>query len=127
MRNSEQQTYLAIGFSTSGNQEIWLFFTSVTLVVLIIFQAVIFCFSFYLTIRLWLESRRPVDTNRTSLGSIEIHMPRLGGISWITIGAKVGAVETLLGFVDGGFVVVLIRRILRMLSRICLVYGVLKA
>lgn len=58
---------------------------------------------------------------------MELQIPRLRGISWIAVGAKLGVVETLLGFVDGGFPVVLVRRILRLLNRVCLVYGVLKA
>ena len=48
------------------------------------------------------------------------------GIGWMSVGLKLGAVETVIGFAQAGFGGVLTRRILRLLCRACLCIGILK-
>lgn len=48
------------------------------------------------------------------------------GIGWMTLGTKLGAVETVIGFAEQGFATSIFRRILRLLSRACLTIGVVK-
>ncbi|THH04545.1 hypothetical protein EW145_g5446 [Phellinidium pouzarii] len=114
------QSFLAIGFSSSSNQSLWQFFTSVTLVLLIVFQATIFCFTIYLAIFIFRE-------RRVRRSYVEDYNPPTGkGIAWVSLGVKLGAIETVLGFVSDGVSVVLARRILRMFSRVCLAIGSLQ-
>lgn len=119
LQDSQGQSYLAIGFG--NNQTIWQFLTSMTLALLIILQVSMFFLSAYVVVSL-VQQRR---TGHTAFEGVE--MPTLSGTVWIAIGLKVGAVETVLGFVGGGFSVVLVRRILRMVSRCCLGFGALRA
>ena len=51
--------------------------------------------------------------------------PTVRGIAWISGGMMLAAIETLLAFADGGFQVVLARRLLRMFSRFFLTLGTL--
>lgn len=48
------------------------------------------------------------------------------GTGWVTLGIKLGAVESAIGFVPPQFGVVLARRILRFLGRALLIIGLLK-
>ncbi|KAL5514650.1 hypothetical protein ACEPAG_1966 [Sanghuangporus baumii] len=121
LQNSQGQSYLAIGFGTGNDQTIWRFLTSLALALLIVLQASMFFLSIYVAIPL-LQQRRTGHT------LFEGHdMPTLSGVVWIAIGVKIGVIETLLGFVSGGFSIVLARRILRMVSRCCLAFGALEA
>ncbi|KAG1721448.1 hypothetical protein EDB19DRAFT_1917312 [Suillus lakei] len=48
------------------------------------------------------------------------------GTGWISIGIKLGAIESIVGFTAGGFAVPLTRRILRLIGRVCMIIGALK-
>jgi hypothetical protein len=48
------------------------------------------------------------------------------GILYMALGAKLGAIETAVGFAGGGFGHILTRRILRLLGRALLIVGFLK-
>ncbi|KAL5478497.1 hypothetical protein ACEPAI_2681 [Sanghuangporus weigelae] len=121
LQNSQGQSYLAIGFGSGNDQTIWQFLTSLTLALLIVLQASMFFLSVYVAISL-LQQRRTGHT------LFEGHdLPTLSGVVWIAMGVKIGVIETLLGFVSGGFSIVLARRILRMVSRCCLAFGALEA
>ncbi|KAG2159297.1 uncharacterized protein EDB93DRAFT_278909 [Suillus bovinus] len=61
-----------------------------------------------------------IDINNTD----ERHF--FNGTGWIVFGIKLGAFECLLGFLVGGFAGPLSRRILRLISRICIIVGTLK-
>ncbi|KAL5497809.1 hypothetical protein ACEPAH_2740 [Sanghuangporus vaninii] len=120
LQNSQGQSYLAIGFGTGNDQTIWRFLTSMTLALLIILQASMFFLSIYVAMSL-------IQQRRTGHTVFEGHdVPTLSGVVWIAMGVKIGVIETLLGFVSGGFSIVLARRILRMLSRCCLAFGALE-
>ena len=112
---------LGIGFSSSTLQTLFQFFASITLVFLILYQAFFFLSSAYIGVSLARERR--VGGNFFE----GFTMPTMAGIFWLAIGVKFGFVETILGFVNGGFSIVLARRILRMLSRCCMVVGALQS
>lgn len=119
LQDSQGQSFLAIGFGRAGDETIWQFFTSVALVLLIVIQAFIFCFSIYVAVSL-LQERR---LSRSFFEGCD--MPTIRGVVWIALGVKLGAIETVLGFVNDGFAIILTRRILRMASRCCLGIGAL--
>lgn len=48
------------------------------------------------------------------------------GLGWLAAGIKLGAIEALLGFIPGSFELLLARRLVRLLSRVFLIVGVIK-
>ena len=115
--NAVGQMLLGIGFSSSALQTLSQIFASITLVILILYQAFFFLSSVYVGASLAQERR--VGGNFFE----GFTMPTMAGIIWLSIGIKMGFVETILGFVNGGFSIILARRVLRMTSRCCLIIG----
>ncbi|KAJ7677619.1 hypothetical protein B0H17DRAFT_1206900 [Mycena rosella] len=110
---------VAIGFKSINDQQLWTFLTSLTLALLTAFEAINFCFAFYRLVRAFIDQRR-IETTSTD----QAHLIR--GIGWITGGFKLGAVETVIGFAQGGFGGALTRRILRFLARAFLIIGIVQ-
>ncbi|KAJ6481927.1 hypothetical protein C8R45DRAFT_1003478 [Mycena sanguinolenta] len=110
---------LAIGYQSFNDQQIGTFLTSLTLALLTAFEAINFCFAFYRLIRAFVDQRRIETTSSDSA-----HLIR--GIGWITGGFKLGAIETVIGFANGGFGGALTRRIVRFLARAFLIVGIAK-
>ncbi|KAJ3505516.1 hypothetical protein NLJ89_g7374 [Agrocybe chaxingu] len=110
---------VAIGFTSKQKETLWAFFTSTTLALLTAFQASVFCFAFFRLFQAITHQRRieAKDEDKAHL---------IKGIGWISAGAKLGALETVVGFAGGGFGVVMTRRLMRMLSRACLIIGIVK-
>jgi hypothetical protein len=48
------------------------------------------------------------------------------GTGWIAGGIKLGAIETVIGFAQGGFGGALTRRLLRLFSRLAIVIGLIR-
>ncbi|GJE93454.1 hypothetical protein PsYK624_096130 [Phanerochaete sordida] len=99
-----------------------LFFNSLTLVLLVIFQAVTFSTCFYRLIQALLDQRR-IDVTANG-NDHERHF--INGTGWIALGVKLGALESIIGFASGDFGLTLTRRILRFLGRACLIIGAIK-
>lgn len=112
---------LGIGFTSSTDQTLWQFFASVTLVLLLIYQGFFFLCSVYVGASLSQERRVG--------GSFfeGFTVPTISGVVWMAIGVKLGFAETVLGFVSGGFSVIMARRALRMLCRCCMIIGSLQS
>lgn len=68
-----------------------------------------------------MNQRRIDSTNRSD---DEVHL--VNGLGWIAGGIKLGAIESVIGFVDASFGLAMTRRILRLLGRACLIIGVVK-
>lgn len=68
-----------------------------------------------------MNQRRIDNTQRTE---DEVHL--FNGLGWITVGIKLGAIESIIGFVDASFGLAMTRRILKLLGRACLIIGVVK-
>jgi len=113
------QTMIAIGFTGKNEESIWTFFTSLTLALLVVYQAAVFCLAFFRLVQALLHQRKIENK-----GSDKAHF--INGIGWISAAAKLGAVETVVGFGGGDFGIDMTRRILRMLSRACMCIGVVK-
>ncbi|KAF7342159.1 hypothetical protein MVEN_01803700 [Mycena venus] len=116
---SNGRPVVAIGFQTFSDQQLWTFLTSLTLALLTAFEAINFCFAFYRLIRAFVDQRRIETTSSDSA-----HLIR--GIGWISGGFKLGAIETVIGFAQGGFGGALTRRIIRFLARAFLIIGIVK-
>lgn len=115
---------LGIGFSPPHDQSIWLFFTSLTLALLAGFQALIFSLTFYKLVKALVDQRH-IDTSGRQ--DSEAHLVK--GTGWIAAGVKIGAIETIIGFAGpggDGFYAAFIRRLLRTVSRACVIIGVVK-
>lgn len=108
-----------IGFRTDRDHDLWTFFTSITLSLFTIYQAINFCLAFFRLINA-LRGQRNLDAS----SSDEAYLFR--GIGWISGGLKLGAIETVVGFAHTSFSGALIRRVLRLLARACLCIGVVK-
>lgn len=109
----------AVGFTSKEQESLWTFFTSLTLAVFAVYQATFFFFAFFRVIQVLLHQRRIEEK-----GSDKMHF--MNGIGWMSVGAKLGALEMVVGFVGGGFGISLTRRTVRLLSRVCFTIGVVK-
>lgn len=119
LQRNDGLTFLGIGFSNSRDQTLWTFFTSLTLALFTAYQAINFSFVFFRVGKAFIHQRSIEMTS-----SDEAHLFR--GIGWIAGAYKLGAIETVIGFAQGGFGGALTRRILRFLSRAALVIGLVK-
>ncbi|KZT28303.1 hypothetical protein NEOLEDRAFT_1145915 [Neolentinus lepideus HHB14362 ss-1] len=112
---------LAIGFANDTDHMLWTIFSRLALALLTIYQALVFCVVFYRLVKSFVNQRR-IETSGDSDHSVVL----IKGLGWLAIGLKVGAIETILGFALDGFGAPITRRILRFLSRACLIIGVVK-
>ncbi|TEB25544.1 hypothetical protein FA13DRAFT_1898547 [Coprinellus micaceus] len=110
---------IVIGFSSQKNWTLNLFFSSLTLALATLFQAIIFSVTAFRVVVALLNQRR-----FEQLGQDAVHM--VNGMGWLAAGMKLGAIESVVGFAGGSFGIVLTRRILRLLGRACLCFGVVK-
>ncbi|KAF8909615.1 hypothetical protein CPB84DRAFT_1764983 [Gymnopilus junonius] len=117
--NRKGQLMTAVGFTSKQQETLWTFFTSLTLALFTVYQAIFFFFAFLRVIQVLLHQRR-IEKE----GSDKMHF--MNGIGWMSGGAKLGALEMVVGFAGGGFGVSLTRRILRLLSRACFTVGIVK-
>ncbi|KAI9056412.1 hypothetical protein FKP32DRAFT_1586196 [Trametes sanguinea] len=110
---------LGVGFTDPTPE---MFLSSVALVLLTAFQAANFCIAFYRLVTAIIHQRN-IETSANQK-EIEAHLFR--GLCWLVVGLKLGAIETVIGFAQGGFAVAMARRILRFLSHAFLIVGILK-
>nr|GAT57102.1 predicted protein [Mycena chlorophos] len=110
---------VAIGFPAPSDQQLWTFLTSIALALLTAYQAINFFFAFYRLVRAFRDQRR-IETTSTD----QAHPIR--GIGWVSAGIKLGAIETVIGYAQGGFGGALTRRVLRFVARALLAIGVIK-
>ena len=126
---------IVIGFSSQKNWTLNLFFSSLTLALTTLFQAVIFSVTAFRVVVALLNQRRfeqlgqdavhlvnGEPSNRISLNFSYVW----SGMGWLAAGMKLGAIESVIGFAGGSFGIVLTRRIFRLLGRACLCFGVVK-
>ncbi|KAK7683697.1 hypothetical protein QCA50_013073 [Cerrena zonata] len=109
---------IAFGFT---NADVRVFLNAFLLILLVLFQALNFGASFFRLMKAFMNQRRIDNTQRTE---DEVHL--FNGLGWITVGIKLGAIESIIGFVDASFGLAMTRRILKLLGRACLIIGVVK-
>ena len=117
--NPQDPAQILIGFTTQRNFSVNAFFSSLSLALVTLFQATIFLITAFRLITAIFNQRR-----FENLGQDATHM--INGIAWLSVGMKLGAVESVVGFAGGSFEIVLTRRFLRFLSRACIVLGIVK-
>ena len=86
------------------------------------FQALNFCIAFYRLVMAVLH-RRNIETGENEK-AMEAQFFR--GLGWIVVGMKLGAIETVIGFAQGGFGIAFARRLLKFLAHACLVIGIMQ-
>ncbi|KAG5728407.1 hypothetical protein E4T56_gene18958 [Termitomyces sp. T112] len=106
-------------FLDDKDKNIWTFFTSLTLALLVAYQSITFWLTFYRFIKAILNQRR-IETTASN----EVQLLR--GTGWIMIGLKLGAIESVIGFAANGFGSAMTRRIMRLLARASLITGLIK-
>lgn len=106
-------------FDLTNNGSQWLSLSQLSLALYTAFQMLSFFLAFYRLDKAFLDQQR-IETTHAD----ERH--HFNGIGWITVGIKLGAIESIVGFAMGGFAVPFSRRILRLFSRSSLIIGVLK-
>ncbi|KAF9011990.1 hypothetical protein BDQ17DRAFT_1345254 [Cyathus striatus] len=106
-----------IGFPTARDSTLWSFFTSLTLAILTLFQAIVFLIALHRLLSILVNQRRIENTSRDA-----IHLVK--GVGWINAAIKLGAVESVLGFVGGSFGLFMVRRILRFAARVAWCIGI---
>ena len=104
---------------SNNSQSLWLSLSRFSLTVYTIIQFLFFLLAFSRLCRAFLDQRR-IELTRSD----EHHY--LHGIVWITTGIITGVIETIAGFVQVSFGVILARRILRLIARATLMFGLLK-
>ncbi|KAG2058129.1 hypothetical protein BDR06DRAFT_994768 [Suillus hirtellus] len=112
------QAPLMIDF-TNKNESLWLSLCQLSLALYTNYQCLTAFLALYRLCTALFDQLR-IDTNNTD----ERHF--FNGTGWIAFGIKVGAVEGIIGFAAGGFAIPLSRRILRLVSRVCIIVGILK-
>ncbi|KAF5391315.1 hypothetical protein D9757_002082 [Collybiopsis confluens] len=110
---------LAVGFSSAHDKTLWTFFTDFDLGFVAGYQALNFSFAFFRLSKAFLEQER-IESSGVDEALL------FKGTGWIAVGIKLGAIETVIGFVRPQFGLVLARRILRTLGRASLIVGVFK-
>lgn len=112
------QAPLMIDF-TNKNESLWLSLCQLSLALYTNYQCLTAFLALYRLYTALFDQLR-IDTNNTD----ERHF--FNGTGWIAFGIKVGAVEGIIGFAAGGFAIPFSRRILRLVSRVCMIVGILK-
>ncbi|TFK29444.1 hypothetical protein FA15DRAFT_700042 [Coprinopsis marcescibilis] len=110
---------MLIGFDNPTSLQINTFFSSLTLALLIVFQAIVFLIVFFRLITALMNQRSFQNTGRDAA-----HL--INGVAWLSLGMKLGAIETTIGFAGGMFGLVITRRIIRFVGRACLCIGIIK-
>jgi hypothetical protein len=97
------------------------FLSSTSLALMTIYQAITFLI-FFSRLVLGLMAQRDIEDTAAS----DREGVLFRGTGWLSMGMKIAAVETALGFASTDFVMVLSRRVLRFLARACVIIGVVK-
>ncbi|KAF8128666.1 hypothetical protein EV363DRAFT_1340283 [Boletus edulis] len=101
------------------SKSLWFSLSRSSLAISAFIQFIFFLLTFSRFSRAFLEQRRIELTH-----SDEYHY--FNGITWITVGVVIGVAETIPGFTRVTFCAVLARRILRLVGRAILMFGLLK-
>jgi hypothetical protein len=112
---------VAVGPDLSSFQFGREFLRSISLALLVIYQAVTFAVFF-----VRLASCILMQYNIEDRAASEWEGILYRGLGWLAVGTKVSAIESAIGFATTSFGVILTRRLLRMIGRACIIIGVIK-
>ncbi|KAG8739314.1 hypothetical protein FRC10_005798 [Ceratobasidium sp. 414] len=136
-RQTPSGTIAEIGFNSISSKTISLAFIVSTIVLLGVFQLLIFFLCTWHISRVWgqpaplfeIASRPPMSRNRSNSHTSNSYLSDeqgVRGLSWLALALFLGAVETFVAFAPQGFVSILVRRILRILARGFLLYSLVR-
>jgi hypothetical protein len=97
------------------------FLSSTSLALLTIYQVITFLI-FFARLASRVLAQRAIEDRAAS----EHEGVLFRGIGWLSVGMKISAVESALGFASANFGIVLVRRVLRSLGRACVIIGIVK-
>lgn len=136
IRSTESGPVAEIGFFSITSKALSMAFTDATVVVLGVFQLLIFLLCTWHISRAWANGNDPapalqpppVQRQRSYSHSSSYLGDEQGvrGLSWLALALALGAAETFVAFAPQGFPVVLARRILRILARGFLLYALVR-
>ncbi|KAI0049550.1 hypothetical protein FA95DRAFT_1556856 [Auriscalpium vulgare] len=111
---------MAISQGDSGPQFVRSFFGSIALALFVLYEATSF-FAFFMRLVSAFAKQ-----NRIESTADDTHTVLFKGTGWISVGIKLCAIESVIGFASASFGVVFTRRVLRLLGRACIIIGVVK-
>jgi hypothetical protein len=111
---------VAVGFNSQTTRDAWTAISDTSLVLLALYQGIVFVLVAVRLFKVWNRQKKAEIGGGASQTKY-----RTRGLGWIAFALFVGAVEAIVGFVHGGFEVILARRLLHVLSRGGLVVGLL--
>ncbi|CAE7197604.1 unnamed protein product [Rhizoctonia solani] len=122
------------GFQTSSARSLSFAFTTSAVICLASFQLFIFLVCTWRISQAWdkpnepvfVAATRPRSGSRSTGESYLGDEPGIRGLSWLALALALGATESLLSFGPQTFVLVLVRRILRVFSRASLMYALVR-
>ena len=111
----------AVGTQNGGAETARVFFNSVSLALMSPYSVVTFLVFFVRLAGSFVRQREIEDK-----GGMSEETYLFKGTGWIALGMIFASAESFVGFADGSFGVFLTRRILRMISRACVIIGIVK-
>ncbi|KAG9021431.1 hypothetical protein FS842_006604, partial [Serendipita sp. 407] len=139
-RLSSPSKELAIKFDTPLSKTVWTLFNSAGLAIFILYHLLTFLLSCFRIFRHFLQSSDNTSSNSRGRGRDQAEKKRksskvkgtrdgkktLKGLGWFAAGVKLSAFEVLLGYIPNGFEMSLARRLLRLLGRGMIAWGLQK-
>lgn len=117
---------LAVRFESTLAKTVWTLFGSAGLAIFILYQFITFLLASFRTFRHFIQnSSSTFAITRSEREKVE-RGRSLRGLGWLLAGIKLGAIEVLIGYIPNGFEQSLSRRLLRLLARAMLAWGVYK-
>lgn len=136
VRSTDLGPVAEIGFLSTASKALSIAFTDATIVVLGVFQLLIFLLCVWQISRAWTNTsdtttafqHPPAHRSRSNSHSSSYLGDERGirGLAWLALALALGAAETFIAFAPQGFPVVLARRILLVLARGCLLYALVR-
>ncbi|KZV92225.1 hypothetical protein EXIGLDRAFT_749778 [Exidia glandulosa HHB12029] len=111
---------LNVGFPNSAALGPWNILANTSLALVTAYQAIHFCLAFLHFFQKAYRGERMFSTSSER----DVRLQSMKGTGWLAIGLKIGAVETVLGFVGFTFTPTIVRRILRVVGRLFILVGV---
>ena len=117
---------LAVRFESNLAKTVWTLFGSAGLAIFILYQFITFILACFRTFRHLIQNSSSTFAITRSEREKAKRGRSLRGLGWMLAGIKLGAIEVLIGYIPSGFEQSLSRRLVRLLARAMLAWGVYK-
>jgi hypothetical protein len=111
---------VAVGFDSDLSHTAWIGISDAALILFALYQGAFFVLVSIRLFKVW-TAQHEVEVG----GGASQRTYRTRGLGWIAAAFLIGAIEAIVGFVQGTFAVVMTRRLLHLFSRSFLVVGLL--